>query len=187
MSNQTLKMQTILNDIELDVAELKCLIQAMDTSHDPSLAEVARRNIRQMQRHLDDLARSLQNFGGAKPLPSSQTPVPPPTQEFPAQEPPVSPTPPSAKDEESKPAAILGERIRPAGDLRHSLSLNDSFRFSRELFAGDTTRMNEVLNRMEQAGSLDKALEIFAGETRPEEGNEAANDFNELLKKHFDR
>ena len=47
--------------------------------------------------------------------------------------------------------------------------------------------MNEVLNQIGQAGSLDKAQEIFAREVHPEEGNEAANDFTELLKKYFDR
>ncbi len=178
-------MQTILNDIELDMAELKCLIQAMNAGHNPSLVEVARRNIRQMQRHLNNLAASLQNIGDAKPSPSPQVPTPSTPQEV--STPPAPSTPPSpTKDEEPKSAAILGERIRPARDLRHALSLNDSFRFSRELFGGDTARMNEVLSRIGEADSLDKALQIFTEETHPEEGNEAANDFNELLKKYFD-
>ena len=32
---------------------------------------------------------------------------------------------------------ILAERIKPATDLRHAISLNDSFRFTRELFDGN--------------------------------------------------
>lgn len=182
-SNRTLKMQTILNDIELDMAELKCLIQAMNEGHHPSLVEVARRNIRQMQRHLEDLAGSLQNFGDDKPSQSPHAPTPPQPQEPPI--PPVSPTPPTARDEEPRPAVILAERIRPAHDLRHALSLNDTFRFSRELFGGDTARMHEVLNLIGQAGSLDEAIETFTREAHPEDGNEAVNDFNELLKKYF--
>ena len=171
-----MEMQTILNDIELDWAELKCLAQAMQAGGDPSLAKVAQRNIRQMQRHLEDLAAALQNFDDAK--------VP---QNEPLRQTLSTPaTPPPAPPHEEK-APILAERIRPAGDLRHALSLNDSFRFSRELFGGDTARMNEVLNQIGQAGSLDKAQEIFAREVHPEEGNEAANDFTELLKKYFDR
>ena len=178
-------MLTILNDIELDMAELKCLIQAMGTDNNPALAEVARRNIRRMQRHLEDLAGSLQDFDDAKVPPSPPLPQ---TLSTPAPSP-ASPHTGQAPQEETvpKPATILAERIRPAVDLRHALSLNDKFRFSRELFGGDTARMNEVLNRIGQAGSLDEALDIFTQEAHPEEGNEAANDFNELLKKYFDR
>ena len=178
-------MLTILNDIELDMAELKCLIQAMGTDNNPALAEVARRNIRRMQRHLEDLAGSLQDFDDAKVPPSPPFPQ---TLSTPAPSP-ASPHTGQASQEETvpKPATILAERIRPAVDLRHALSLNDKFRFSRELFGGDTARMNEVLNRIGQADSLDEALDIFTQEAHPEEGNEAANDFNELLKKYFDR
>ncbi len=80
---------------------------------------------------------------------------------------------------------ILAERIKPSKDLRHAISLNDSFRFVRELFAGDTARMNEVVRRLGEAPSLDKAMDIFASEVHPDEENEAAVDFMELLKKYF--
>lgn len=171
-SKQTLIMQTILNDIELDLAELKCLIQAMHTASDPSLAKVAQRNIQQMQRHLEDLAEALRGLDDAKVPPSE-----------PLRQTLSTPAPPSPAPQ----AAILAERIRPAGDLRHALSLNDVFRFSRELFGGDTARMNQVLAQLEQAPTLDEALQTFTREVRPEDGNEAANDFTELLKKYFDR
>ena len=80
---------------------------------------------------------------------------------------------------------ILAERIKPAKDLRHAISLNDSFRFVRELFAGDAARMNEVVRRLGEAPSLDKAMDIFVSEVQPDEENEAAVDFMELLKKYF--
>ena len=80
---------------------------------------------------------------------------------------------------------ILAERIKPAKDLKHAISLNDSFRFVRELFAGDAARMNEVVRRLGEAPSLDKAMDIFASEVHPDEENEAAVDFMELLKKYF--
>lgn len=179
-------MQTILNDIELDMADLKCLLQAMTNGHNPALAEVARRNIRQMQRHLDALDASLQ--GLASPTPPASAPSPaisPETPEAPAT---PAPGPTSVKEEEeNKPSAILAERIRPVGDLRHALSLNDSFRFSRELFGGNTARMNQVLSRLGEAASLEEALGIFSEEIHAEDGNEAANDLLELLKKYFDR
>ena len=81
--------------------------------------------------------------------------------------------------EEPETVPILAERIKPAKDLKHAISLNDSFRFVRELFAGDAARMNEVVRR------LDKAMDIFVSEVQPDEENEAAVDFMELLKKYF--
>lgn len=80
---------------------------------------------------------------------------------------------------------ILGERIRPATDLRHAISLNDAFRFTRELFKGDGARMNEVVEQLGNAATLDEALRIFYSIVAPDEENEAAADFVELLKKYF--
>ena len=45
-------MQALLNDIELDVQELKCLIQSMLTDTNPVLRIVAKRNIHQMQERI---------------------------------------------------------------------------------------------------------------------------------------
>ena len=52
-------MQALLNDIELDVQELKCLIQSMLTDTNPVLRIVAKRNIHQMQERLDALTKLL--------------------------------------------------------------------------------------------------------------------------------
>ena len=45
-------------------------------------------------------------------------------------------------------AAVLGESIKMAAGLRHSISLNDSFRFSREIFGGDPELMNRVIEQI---------------------------------------
>ena len=42
-------MQTLLNDIELDIQELKCLMQAISSDTNPTLRIVAKRNIQQMK------------------------------------------------------------------------------------------------------------------------------------------
>ena len=70
-------------------------------------------------------------------------------------------------------------------DLRHAISLNDSFRFAREIFGGDTARMNEVIRQLGAAPSLEKALELFSSTVNPDEENETVVDFIELLKKYF--
>ena len=88
-------------------------------------------------------------------------------------------------EEHPSPSAILGERIRPATDLRHAVSLNDSFRFTRELFGGDAARMNRVFAELNAAVSFEEAIALFQKEVPVDEENEAVVDFVELLRKCF--
>ena len=48
-------MQTLLDDIELDIQELKYLMQVLATDANPTLKVVAKRNIQQMRARLDAL------------------------------------------------------------------------------------------------------------------------------------
>lgn len=180
-------MQTILNDIELDVAELKCLIQALSVGHDPKLAVVAGRNICRMKQRLDELQQAL-----GQPEAPARAPEPSPAlaeekeTPCPRQDDALSATSEILAPEAGS-NAILGERIRPARDLRHALSLNDTFRFARELFEGDASRLNRFLTQLGDASTLDKALKLLRDETQAAEDNTALTDFEELLKKYFDQ
>lgn len=80
---------------------------------------------------------------------------------------------------------ILGERIKPATDLRHAISLNDSFRFTRELFGGDAARMNRLFAELSSVGSFEAAMALFQREVQVDEDNETASAFVELLHKYF--
>ena len=80
---------------------------------------------------------------------------------------------------------ILAERIKTAGDLRRSISLNDSFRFSRELFGGSMEQMNNVLHQIGEMSSLDAALVFLSSRSRSMKKMKLCNDFVELLRKHF--
>lgn len=210
-------MQTLLNDIELDIHELKCLVQAVSGDANPALRVVAKRNIQQMKARLDELSKLLDEAPVAVAAPPAAelptTPIPhaeptPLAEPAPIVEPapPVRPVEPVVVNttkvihEQSvvttaepvpvqavvaSASTILAERIKPAIDLRHAISLNDSFRFTRELFGGDASRMNEVVGRLGAASSLDKAMDIFVSEVHPDDENESAADFIELLKKYF--
>ncbi len=206
-------MQDLLNDIELDVRELKCLVQAITENADPALCRVACRNIGQLKARLDALRQQLEMplpraEAGApmpempRPQPAAEPvapvpdmPQPPVSQPRPAEEPvsvppaveetPVPDPQPSVPEPAPAAAPILAERIRPATDLRHAISLNDSFRFTRELFGGDAARMNDVLRRLGDAPTLDSALELFAAEVQADDENPAVADFVELLRKYF--
>ena len=206
------EMQTLLDDIELDIQELKYLMQVLATDANPTLKVVAKRNIQQMRARLDALQKLLDEtpvevvaipeapvVPVVIPEPAAAPELVKPT---PVEEPVVveitkpveivSPKPESTPKPESEPSAIissaspiLAERIKPATDLRHAISLNDSFRFAREIFGGDTARMNEVIRQLGVAPSFEKALELFSSTVNPDEENETVVDFIELLKKYF--
>ena len=206
------EMQTLLDDIELDIQELKYLMQVLATDANPTLKVVAKRNIQQMRARLDALQKLLDETP-VEEVAIPEAPVAPVVIPEPAAAPElvkptpvgepvvveitkpveiVSPKPESTPKPESESSAIissaspiLAERIKPATDLRHAISLNDSFRFAREIFGGDTARMNEVIRQLGAAPSLEKALELFSSTVNPDEENETVVDFIELLKKYF--
>lgn len=179
-------MQTLLNDIELDIHELKCLVQAVSGDANPALRVVAKRNIQQMKARLDELSKLLDEVpvSVAAPPVRPAEPVVVDTAEV-IYEQSVVTTAEPVQPVATSTSTILAERIKPATDLRRAISLNDSFRFTRELFGGDASRMNEVVGRLGAASSLDKAMEIFVSEVHPDDENESAADFIELLKKYF--
>ena len=246
--NSDVDMQALLNDIELDIQELKYLMEIISREPDSVLRGVARRNIVQMRGRLDALLELLD----AKPViaaDASESPenrpvtetievveIPPlketvadipeeneeaavaeDSQETVEPEPlhlseavieqvptvkldPVAdekeegfesgsvpqPEEPTVKVETRVASSpILAERIKTAGDLRRSISLNDSFRFSRELFGGSMEQMNNVLHQIGEMSSLDAALVFLSSKIKVDEENEAMNDFVELLRKHF--
>lgn len=84
-------------------------------------------------------------------------------------------------------AAVLGESIKMAAGLRHSISLNDSFRFSREIFGGDPELMNRVIEQISVMSSYKTAVAFLASKVSVNEENEAMTDFLELLKKYFNQ
>ena len=222
--NSDVDMQALLNDIELDIQELKCLMEAVSRKPDSALREVAKRNIVQMRGRLDILLEQLDR--GAIPeneLPDRIiNPMPEPVSAAAEEEeeivvgnpekdeePVIVPEAPEMPESEQlelpevtvEPAQsaevsmkietntastpILAERIKTAGDLRRSISLNDSFRFSRELFGGSMEQMNHVLQQIGEMHSLDAALVFLSSKIKLEEENEAKADLVELLKKYF--
>ena len=227
--NSDVDMQALLNDIELDIQELKCLMEAVSRKPDSALREVAKRNIVQMRGRLDILLEQLDR--GALPeneLPDRIiNPMPEPVSAAEEEEeeeeeeeivvgnpekdeePVIVPEAPEMPESEQlelpevtvEPAQsaevsmkietntastpILAERIKTTGDLRRLISLNDSFRFSRELFGGSMEQMNHVLQQIGEMHSLDAALVFLSSKIKVEEENEAKADLVELLKKYF--
>ena len=192
-------MQALLTNIELDIQELKYLMDAFSREPNAALREVLKRSILQMRARLDQLLLDLDaaqiplEERGQKPLEERvqmslteqvQTPLDEKVQK-PLAETEQKPLEEKLQKLSVSSAPILGERIRPAMDLRRSISLNDSFRFSRELFKGDNEQMNRVIEQISEMNSLEAAVAFLVSKVDVDEENEAMADFMEILKKFF--
>lgn len=202
--------QKLLADIELDVHELKYLMDSFTKEPTQTLSELLKRSVARMQGRLDELSQeidsvelvSLSSFvveetvvkeneitaqeKDASVIIQSPKPVIAAAEEEEEEEPVIEEAPVIIKKEEPK-NAVLGESIKLAAGLRHSISLNDSFRFSRELFKGDTDLMNRVIEQISVMGSYKTAVAFLSSKVEINEEKDAVVDFLELLKKYFNQ
>lgn len=208
--------QKLLADIELDVHELKYLMDSFTKEPTQTLSELLKRSVARMQGRLDELSQeidsvelvSLSSFvveetvvkeneitaqeKDASVIIQSPKPVIEAAEEAEEEkeekeeEPVIEEAPLIIKKEEPK-NAVLGESIKLAAGLRHSISLNDSFRFSRELFEGDTELMNRVIEQISVMGSYKTAVAFLSSKVEIDEEKDAVVDFLELLKKYFNQ
>ena len=221
--------QKLLTDIELDVHELKYLMDSFTKEPTPTLSELLKRSITRMQGRLDELQQEVDAVQVTSPSAVEETveetnevaesevdspsiiqslesvvvkedeeeeiivaeekPVVALTEEGKKEEPALveeSVAETVVKEEEPK-SVVLGESLKLSAGLRHAISLNDSFRFSRELFGGDTELMNRVIEQISVMGSYKTAVAFLSSKVEINEEKEAVNDFLELLKKYFNQ
>lgn len=221
--------QKLLTDIELDVHELKYLMDSFTKEPTPTLSELLKRSITRMQGRLDELQQEVDAVQVISPSAVEETageedevagsevdspsiiqslesvvvkedeegeiivaeekPVVVVTEEGKKEEPAIveeSVAEAVVKEEEPK-SVVLGESLKLSAGLRHAISLNDSFRFSRELFGGDTELMNRVIEQISVMGSYKTAVAFLSSKVELNEEKEAVNDFLELLKKFFNQ
>ena len=70
-------------------------------------------------------------------------------------------------------------------DFRKALSLNDRFRFRRELFAGDEQKMNRVLSDLNDLHSYEDSLKYLNDSLKWNLDDPAVADFLKLLEKRY--
>ncbi len=231
--------QKLLTDIELDVHELKYLMDSFTKEPTPTLSELLKRSITRMQGRLDELQQEVDAVQVISPSAVEETAeeedeVAGSEEDSPviiqslesvvvkedeegeaivAEEKPVviaaaAETAAAAEEEEGKKeesaiveepvvetvvkeeepkSAVLGESLKLSAGLRHAISLNDSFRFSRELFGGNTDLMNRVIEQISVMSSYKTAVAFLSSKVELNEEKEAVNDFLELLKKYFNQ
>ena len=131
-----------------------------------------------------------------EPTPVSE-PEPTPVDE-PESEPVEAPTPapeevePEAEAEEFEPdpddqPLTLDEALQRdmTKDLRQAFSLNDRYRYRRELFGNSDSVMNETLNLIEAMHSFDEAEDYFYNDLQWEHDSPEVADFMVIIKNHF--
>ena len=237
--------QKLLTDIELDVHELKYLMDSFTKEPTPTLSELLKRSITRMQGRLEELQQEVDAVQVISPSAVEETAeeedeVAGSEEDSPviiqslesvvvkedeegeaivAEEKPVviaaaaetaaeeeeeeeeeaeegkkeepaiveEPVVETVVKEEEPKSAVLGESLKLSAGLRHAISLNDSFRFSRELFGGNTDLMNRVIEQISVMSSYKTAVAFLSSKVELNEEKEAVNDFLELLKKYFNQ
>lgn len=108
-----------------------------------------------------------------------------PVEETPVEEPVVVQPEPVMPPE--RPGLFLNDLLekKNLSDFRKAFSLNDRFRFRRELFGGDEARMNKAINDLNDLHSYEDSVTYLNNELQWNIEDEAVADFIKLLEKRF--
>ena len=70
-------------------------------------------------------------------------------------------------------------------DLKSAFSLNDTFRFRRELFGNSAAEMTDALHVVEAMHSFDEAEDYFYGDLGWDRESDDVKEFMAIIKNHF--
>jgi len=76
-------------------------------------------------------------------------------------------------------------RPKAAKDIRTLLSLNDRFRFQRELFNGDLSAFNNLIEHLNEASSPGEAAKLFLSITHRADDDELTVEWNAVFERFF--
>jgi len=88
---------------------------------------------------------------------------------------------------DKKASASLNEILekKNLSDFRKAFSLNDRFRFRRDLFSGNEERMNQTINELNNIRSYEDSVSYLHNELLWDMEDEAVVDFLKLIEKRF--
>lgn len=102
--------------------------------------------------------------------------------------PPVPTDVPIAEDVPAGPMRVDEKLQRDLSrDIRKAISVNDRFRFQRELFAGSASAMNTAIEQVEMMKSYGNAELYFFSQLHWDRDNEVVKDFMTIVRNHFQR
>ena len=106
------------------------------------------------------------------PLPENEEPLPPVPTEF-----------PMVEEEPLRVDQKLQRHL--SKDIRKAFSVNDRFRFQRELFAGSANAMNTAIEHIEMMRSYGNAELYFYSQLNWDRDNEVVKDFMAIVRNHY--
>lgn len=71
-------------------------------------------------------------------------------------------------------------------DIHRAFTINDRYRFRRELFSNSESRLNDALDLIAAMNSLDEAEEYFYNDLAWDRESQDVIDFMDIVAKHFD-
>ncbi len=112
----------------------------------------------------------------AVPESEDEMPVPPVPTEFPIDDEPVAGAP-----------LRVDEKLQRhlSRDIRKAFSINDRFRFQRELFAGSASAMNTAIEHIEMMNSYGNAELYFYSQLNWDREKDEVKDFMAIVRNHF--
>ena len=112
------------------------------------------------------------------PEPEDEMPIPPVPTEFPEVE--------AEADVPGTPLRVDEKLQRNLSkDIRKAFSINDRFRFQRELFAGSANALNTAIEHIEVMTSYGNAELYFYSQLNWDRDNEVVKDFMAIVRNHF--
>lgn len=123
----------------------------------------------------------------SEPKPVVKIPVPEPESKKP-QEPIISPIVEKISQRQAPEKHVAPVKdIETLGDMHKVFTLNDKFRFRRELFNNNDTDFQDALNVVKTMSSLDDAKDYFYNDLCWDSENEDVKDFIEVISGYFSR
>lgn len=137
MDNRLYRIAELTREIDERQRELKALIDEMMADQEPEPSDIS------------EASESSESSESSEPSEPSE---------------PTEPTEPSEPTESSEPTEHSEpEPAKPVSDIRKAFTINDRFRFRRELFAGDDSAFMAVLDNLAKCSTLAEADDYLAG------------------------
>lgn len=205
-------MKKLLTDIELDFYELKCLLEYLDKKpNDSRLYKVAQRSLNllvtrmsELQKGFDNTYVNMESIVADVPLDANPIEdisaslkqdklVEDKTDTKSVEEAHANvlvkkeskQLTPVVEDHSVVESAVVDELTAEPGVMFRALSLNDVFRYSRELFSGDTKKLKEVIAEMERLGSYEQSIGFLSTSVDCSLDDFAFQDMDDFLKRFY--
>lgn len=171
-----------ISELLAQTLEIEGLIRILQERYDADAASLLTEKIDRLKYSAaadDEVEAPVSDTQGESPAPHTQNESPSAPEETPA---------PAAAIADEYAGVIRVEDViskAAAGNFGSAFSINDKFRFIRELFGGDSQKFTATIGRVERMESLDQAYDYFLNELEWDADDGATSDFLMIVANHF--